>query len=60
MQSGLFPPQTHISKLGNELALDGQVSAKKGGVFRRKLSLVLFCSFRKQLRLWPKKKLLAT
>jgi len=28
-QSGLFPPQTHIGKLGNQLALPGRVGAKK-------------------------------
>jgi len=29
VQSGLFPPQTHVGKLGNELALPGWVGAKR-------------------------------
>jgi hypothetical protein len=44
-QSVLFPPPPRVGKLGNDLAPQGPV--------RRKCSLVLICSFRKQLRHKP-------
>ena len=50
--SVLFPPPPRVSKLGNDLAPGGG-SAKGGGVFWRKRSLVLFCSFSKQMRHKP-------
>ena len=32
-RSALFPPQKHVAKLGNELALPGRFSAKKEACF---------------------------
>jgi len=46
-KAGFFPPQTHVGKLGNELALPGR---KKEACVAAKKSLVLFCNSRKQLR----------
>jgi len=51
--SGLFPPQMHLGKSGN-LRSQGS-SAKRGGMFQHKRSLVLFCSFRKQFHHRPGK-----
>ena len=56
-QSVLFPPAPRVGKLGNDLASEGKARRKEEprGVFWRKRSLVLFCSFRKHLRHKPVK-----
>jgi len=38
-KAGIFPPKTHVGKLGNELALPGRIGAK-----RRRVSAQTFPS----------------